>query len=199
MQLGHDPTINLLPRDGTVLYHGPIMDHSSAWTHYDDLLANIPWRQDETVLFGKRITTARKVAWYGDAEFSYTYSGTTKTALPWTAQLRTLKALVEQRTANTYNSCLLNFYHSGNEGMGWHSDDEKSLAHHAPIASLSFGAGRKFRLKHKHLPLNISILLEHGSLLVMKDATQSFWLHSLPKSTRIAAPRVNLTFRTIEI
>jgi alkylated DNA repair dioxygenase AlkB len=111
--------------------------------------------------------------------------------------LRAFKELVEQRTAATFNSCLLNLYHDGSEGMAWHSDDEKSLNRHATIASLSFGAERKFCLKHKRQPVTVAVVLEHDSLLVMKDATQTNWLHSIPKSKRVLTPRINLTFRTM--
>jgi alkylated DNA repair dioxygenase AlkB len=127
----------------------------------------------------------------------YTYSNTTKQALAWTKELSELKQIVEQLAGTKFNSCLLNLYHNGNEGMGWHSDDEKPLRKNNTIASLSFGAERKFSFKHKQTKQTVSIVLEYGSLLVMKDATQSNWLHSLPKSKNITQRRINLTFRTI--
>lgn len=192
-----DPAANLLPCDGTVHYFGSILGLDQAWRFYDALLEKVPWKHDEAVIFGKHIITAREVAWYGDANFRYAYSGTTKEALAWNEELRALKELVEQRTTATFNSCLLNLYHDGSEGMAWHSDDEKSLNRHATIASLSFGAERKFCLKHKRQPVTVAVVLEHGSLLVMKDATQTNWLHSIPKSKRVLTPRINLTFRTM--
>lgn len=192
-----DPTLNLLPCDGTVNYHGPVLSHDEAQRYYSALLHGVPWQNDEAIIFGKHIITARKVAWYGDSDYAYTYSGTTKQALIWNAELLELKAIVERLTGATFNSCLLNLYHDGNEGMAWHSDDEKSLGRNTTIASVSFGAERKFSFKHKRKPHAASIMLEHGSLLVMKDATQTHWLHSLPKSKKITTPRINLTFRTI--
>jgi alkylated DNA repair dioxygenase AlkB len=194
---GNDPIANVLPFDGTVNYHGQVISDDEAQRYYDTLLHGIPWKNDETIIFGKHIVTARKVAWYGDYTYSYTYSGTTKRALLWTAELHTLKSIVERCTASKFNSCLLNLYHDGNEGMAWHSDDEKSLGRNTAIASISFGAERKFCFKHKRSQQTITITLEHGSLLVMKDATQTNWLHSLPKSKKIKTPRINLTFRTI--
>jgi alkylated DNA repair dioxygenase AlkB len=193
------PTQNLLPCDGTVLYLGPILTPPQADHYFSRLLQHIAWTHDQVIMFGKRLTTARKVAWYGAAPFAYTYSGITKSALPWITELIELKNLVEQHSQASFNSCLLNLYHSGQEGMTWHSDDEKMLAHHAPIASLSLGAQRRFSFKHKHQPHRLSLELEHGSLLVMKDETQSHWLHALPKATRIPSPRINLTFRAITI
>jgi alkylated DNA repair dioxygenase AlkB len=193
---GHHTT-NLLPCDGETLYYGPVLGQQQAQHYFQQLLANIPWRQDEVIMFGKRIVTKRKMAWYGDAGFQYTYSGTTHQALPWTEELRQLKQLAEERTGAAYNSCLLNLYHDGNEGMSWHSDDEKTLVFEAAIASISLGAERKFSLKHKTRPLSASVMLQHGSLLVMQGATQTHWLHSLPKTAKVSQPRINLTFRSM--
>ena len=192
-----NPALNLLPRDGAVHYHGPIFSREEAQNYLEVLLRTIPWQHDEAVIFGNRIVTARKVAWYGDQDFGYTYSGVTKRALGWTAELRALKAAVEHRSGASYNSCLLNLYHDGNEGMAWHSDGEKMLARHAAIASVTLGAERKFCFKHKRTAQIVSLVLEHGSLLVMKGETQSYWLHRLPKSKSVTSPRINLTFRTM--
>jgi len=162
------------------------------------LLNTIEWKSDEAIIFGKRIVTKRKVAWYGDHPFEYTYSNNTKKALPWTPALLELKLLAEQKSGEKFNSCLLNLYHSGEEGMAWHSDAEKDLKKDGAIASISFGAQRNFCFKHKLSQETVAVLLEHGSLLVMKGTTQSNWLHRLPPAKRIKTARVNLTFRTIE-
>jgi alkylated DNA repair dioxygenase AlkB len=161
------------------------------------LSQNVAWENDEIVIFGRHIVAKRKVAWYGDSDYLYTYSNTTKRALPWTEELSDLKQIVEGRTQTDFNSCLLNLYQNGDEGIAWHSDDEESLGKNNTIASLSLGAERKFSFKHKQTKETISLVLEHGSLLVMKDATQTNWLHSLPKSKKITRPRINLSFRTI--
>ncbi|TCK85189.1 alpha-ketoglutarate-dependent dioxygenase AlkB family protein [Albibacterium bauzanense] len=192
-----DVTRNLLPKDGTVNYYGKLISLKEADYYLEALLNNIEWKNDEAVIFGKRIITKRKVAWYGDKPFEYTYSNTTKLALPWTKELLELKAKIEERVGEKFNSCLLNLYHNGDEGMAWHSDAEKDLKKNGAIASLSFGAERKFAFKHKETKETVSLCLEHGSLLIMKDATQTHWLHRLPPSKLIAKPRVNLTFRTI--
>jgi len=188
---------NILPFDGEVIYYGPIMKTSEAVEYYDLLMDKIEWANDQAMMFGKLIITKRKVAWYGSEEFSYTYSKITKTALPWTEELIQLKELVEQKTGETYNSCLLNLYHSGDEGMAWHSDGEKDLKKHGAIASMSFGADRKFAFKHKETKETVSRILEKGSLLVMKGTTQENWLHRLPPTKKVKTPRINLTFRTI--
>ena len=192
-----NPTENLLPFDGTVLYFGKIISLEEANNFYHILLDTIEWKNDEAIIFGKHIITARKVAWYADKNYDYTYSNTTKQALSWTKELLALKEISEKLTGTKYNSCLLNLYHNGNEGMAYHSDDEKALGKNTSIASLSFGAERKFLFKHKANKQTVSLLLEHGSLLEMKDATQSNWLHRLPTTTKINSPRINLTFRTM--
>jgi alkylated DNA repair dioxygenase AlkB len=188
---------NLLPRDGVVVYHGPLLSHAEADEYMAQLQRDIEWRHDEAVIFGKRIVTKRQVAWYADRAFSYTYSKTTKTALTWSPMLLALKALVEEASGEKFNSCLLNLYSDGSEGMSWHSDAEKDLKKHGAIASMSFGAERKFSFKHKSTKETVSQILEHGSLLIMKGTTQSHWLHSVPKSAKITTPRINLTFRQI--
>ena len=193
----NDPSANLLPCDGTVNYFGCVLGEEDARGLFRKLLDEVPWEHDEVVIFGKRIVTARKVAWYGDSDFSYTYSGTTKRALPWTEALARLKGRVEGLSGMGYNSCLLNLYHDGEEGMGWHSDDEASLVRNSSIASVSLGAEREFRFKHKRSGEKVAVLLENGSLLVMRDETQRHWLHCIPKTKKVKAARVNLTFRTM--
>ena len=192
-----DQQKNWLPYDGTVNYYGKLLSKTEADFYLERLLNTIEWRNDEAVIFGKKIITKRKVAWYGNKPYEYTYSNTTKRALPWTEELIALKALIEDKTGETFNSCLLNLYHNGEEGMAWHSDDETDLKKDGAIASLSFGAERKFAFKNKQTKEKVDLILEHGSLLIMKDITQSFWWHRLPPSKKITAPRVNLTFRTI--
>ncbi|MGV0922008.1 alpha-ketoglutarate-dependent dioxygenase AlkB family protein [Empedobacter falsenii] len=190
---------NLLPKDGTVNYFGQIMSDEEAHRYYSDLLNEIEWKNDQAIIFGKLIETKRKIAWYGDFPFAYTYSKITKTALPWTDTLLELKKLAEEKTGETYNSCLVNLYHDGSEGMAWHSDGEKQLKRHGAIASLSFGAERKFGFKHKETKEVISLNLASGSLLVMKNETQDYWLHRLPPTKKVNSPRINLTFRTIDL
>jgi len=195
--LTSDKTRNWLPQDGIVNYYGQILMKEQADFYLKNLVETIEWRNDEAIIFGKKIITKRKVAWYGNKRFEYTYSNTSKYALPWTKELLELKQLVEQESGETYNSCLLNLYHNGSEGMAWHSDGETDLKKDGAIASLSFGAERKFAFKHKKSKEKVELFLQHGSLLVMKSNTQTHWLHSLPPSKKITTLRINLTFRTI--
>lgn len=192
-----NPNKNLLPSDGIVNYHNKILSGPDANHYFERLLKSIEWRPDEAVIFGKHIYTKRKVAWYADRPFKYTYSKTTKEALPWTPELLELKNLVENESCETFNSCLMNLYHTGEEGMAWHSDGEKDLKKNGAIASVSLGAERRFGFKHKHTGEKVMMILEHGSLMVMKGETQSHWLHRLPPTKKVNDPRINLTFRTI--
>ena len=188
---------NILPKDGTVNYYGKIFSLPDANQYLNNLLNGIEWKNDEAFILGKLIITKRKVAWYADTDFEYTYSNITKRAIPFTKELLQLKSIIELKTGEQFNSCLLNLYHTGEEGMAWHSDAEKDLKKNGAIGSLSFGAERKFFFKHKETKETVSVILEHGSLLVMKDATQTNWLHRLPPTKKTTKPRVNLTFRTI--
>ena len=194
---GFDHQLNILPCDGEVYYFSELIDDAKATLLFTELLENISWEHDELVIYGKHITTKRKTAWYGDNALKYSYSNTTKTALPWIPALIGLKKLVEERSQATFNSCLLNLYHTGEEGMAWHSDDEKELGSKPIIASVSLGAERKFVFKHKVSKESVSHHLEQGSLLLMKGSTQQHWQHSLPKTKKVTEPRINLTFRTI--
>ncbi|WP_038344613.1 alpha-ketoglutarate-dependent dioxygenase AlkB family protein [Acinetobacter sp. A47] len=192
-----DPTQNQLPYDGTVQYYGKVLQTAVADHYFETLLHSIAWENDQALIFGKLLTTKRKVAWYGDRRFEYTYSNMNKYALPWTKELVELKQLAETLTGETFNSCLLNLYHCGDEGMAWHSDAESDLKKDGAIASLSLGAERKFAFKHKQSKEKVELYLEHGSLLVMKDKTQTYWLHRLPPTKKVSTARINLTFRSI--
>lgn len=190
-----DPQKNLLPYDGEVNYYGTVLQNPQSY--YERLMEEVAWQNDQTLIFGRLITTKRMVAWYGDEALEYTYSGMKKVASPWNTTLLELKRIVEHLTHETFNSCLLNLYHDGNEGMGWHSDAEKDLKENGTIASLSLGAERKFSFRHKQTKERIDLTLENGSLLLMRGTTQKYWLHQLPKSKKITRGRINLTFRTI--
>ena len=187
---------NLLPYDGVVRYFGVMMPATEANSQFEQLVNAILWQHDEVVIFGKRIKTARRTGWYGDAPFVYRYSGVAKTALPWTDALLSLKSLTEKITGGTFNSSLLNLYDDGSQSMGWHADDEPHMTAGASIASWSFGAERKFSFRHRLTKETVSLTLENGSLLTMEGNIQQHWQHALPKSLRVKAPRVNATFRT---
>jgi alkylated DNA repair dioxygenase AlkB len=194
-----EPVINLLPFDGAADYYGKVLTPAKANHYLDRMLNNIAWRNDEAVIFGRHIVTRRKVAWYGDRSYSYAYSGKVRDALPWTPELRELKKIVEGICGGVFNSCLLNLYHKGDEGMAWHSDDEKTLEPDGAIASLSLGAERKFSFRHRGTRETVSVQLETGSLLVMHGTTQTHWMHALPKTAKVMQPRINLTFRTMVV
>jgi alkylated DNA repair dioxygenase AlkB len=194
-----DPAVPvvILAKDGQVDYLNNFFDADAADSLFKNLLGSLTWESDQIHMFGKLVTTARKVAWVGDPECLYTYSGIQKTPQGWTNELLQIKHELEQVTGYPYNSCLLNLYHTGAEGMGWHSDNEEELDSTIPIASISLGARRKFAFRHKQDKSTISIFLEHGSLLIMHPPIQEHWHHSLLKTKTVISPRINLTFRKI--
>jgi len=186
---------NIINKDGEVTYYGKIYTDELIRQYFDELSNKIIWEHEKVIMFGKEITTKRKVAFYANDGITYTYSQKIKVGKPWTPALLNIKKIVEEYTSQKYNACLLNLYHNGLEGMGWHSDDEKEIIQNSSIASLSLGADRKFSFKHKISKENVSIMLESGSLLEMKGVFQKNWLHALPKTTKALTPRINLTFR----
>jgi alkylated DNA repair dioxygenase AlkB len=192
-----DYQINLLPKDGQVNYFSEFLDENESFCLFNQLIKTLDWQADHIFIFGQYRTTLRKVAWVGDAGCTYRYSGTLKSPQNWTPELLKLREKIEKFLGSTFNSCLLNLYHNGGEGVGWHSDDEKELAQDASIASISLGGERKFAFRHKREALNTTLFLKNGSLLVMHPPTQEFWKHSLLKTRSHIGPRINLTFRKI--
>lgn len=192
-----DSTSNLLPKDGRAQYVADFLSEQDSFKLMSQLQTSLKWEPDQLILFGKKITTRRKVAWAGDPKCSYTYSGVRKLPQPWTEELLSIKAHLEKLSHSEFNSCLLNFYHDGDDGMGWHSDDARELDQHSPIVSLSLGAKRKFAFRHKKDKSTASLHLENGSVLIMYSPTQEFWKHALLKTKTVSTPRMNLTFRKI--
>lgn len=193
--LNIEPNQNLLPYDGIVEDYGVILNEHDADGYLNAFLTALAWQHDEVKLFGRHYKTARKMAWYADDAYTYTYSGLPKQAQEWPPVLFQLKQQIEQRVGYLFNSCLANLYEDGSQGMGWHSDNEKTLGKQPVIASLSLGAMRKFRFKHTHTQETVDCMLEHGQLLLMRGQTQQYWKHCIARSTRVIEPRINLTFR----
>lgn len=192
------PTDNLLPYDGKVNDLGIVIDYPSAL--YYALLTTLPWQSDIVTLFGKTHVTTRQIVWMGDSAASYQYSGHRRQAIAWTDSVFHVKHHIEQQLAkigiNThFNSCLLNYYPSGDDGMGYHADDEKELGNQPVIASLSLGATRKFVLKHKKTQDKVELYLESGQLIVMHGETQKCWKHTVTKTKTVLEGRISLTFR----
>lgn len=167
---------------------------------YLDALENeITWEQSTIRIMGRDVRIPRLNAWYGDPGANYTYSGTTFEALPWTPTLEKMRSRIEKTVGESFNSVLANLYRSGEDGMGWHADDEPELGRNPLIASVSLGDTRKFSLKHRRRKDidPVYLWLQPGSLLVMSGATQHHWRHSVPKTKKPVGTRINLTFRQI--
>ncbi len=188
---------NLLPYDGIALYIPNFIEQNEASILYDILLDSIEWQRDIVKMFGKTHILNRKMAWYGDSDKKYSYSGISRSPISWTSELGKIKQLCESICLHSFNSCLVNYYQDGIQGMGWHADNEKELGNNPIIASVSLGAVRTFRCKHRMSNHTIDIVLEPGSLLIMRGSMQHNWVHSLPISKKIKDARINCTFRTI--
>jgi alkylated DNA repair dioxygenase AlkB len=162
------------------------------------LHAEIAWEQHRLQIFGREVDSPRLSCWIGDADAVYTYSRTRFEPKPWTPALIELRDALGRVCGQNYNSVLCNLYRDGHDAMGWHSDSEPELGPAPTIASLSFGATRRFRLRHKHdRNARLELDLESGSLLLMAAATQFNYRHDLPRTARKIGPRINLTFRRI--
>ncbi|AOE50422.1 alpha-ketoglutarate-dependent dioxygenase AlkB family protein [Kangiella sediminilitoris] len=175
-------------------YLGP----QQAIDFYNKLYKQVDWQKETLWIFGEERLVPRLVAWYGDPEAEYRYSGKLHKPLPWIRPLQDIKEQLEQTLGCCFNSVLCNLYRDGSDSMGWHADDERELGSNPVIASVSLGAKRAFHLKHKKNPkLRHKMSLTSGSLLVMQGATQKFWLHQVPKEPKITEARINLTFRKV--
>lgn len=194
--------LELLPHDGSARLLGRCIPADEADEMFRRLLDEVPWQSHDLVLFGRKMTEPRLSAWIGDEGVSYTYSGVARTPTPWTPTLDALRRLCESRLdalfpGVRFNSVLANLYRSGDDSMGWHSDDEPELGPTPIIASLSFGNERRFDFRHRVSGETASVLLPHGSLLVMSGETQTHWKHRIARTKSSKAPRINLTFRFV--
>ncbi len=190
------PGENLLPGDGEAFFTPEGLAPAAADRAFADLRAEIDWRQETAMLFGRRIPLPRLTAWYGDT--GYAYSGIRHPPAPWPPRLEAIKAMVEEIAHARFNSVLLNLYRDGRDSMGWHSDDETVLGPEPLIASLSLGAARRFQFRHRRTGETVSFDLPHGACLVMKGRCQANWRHQIPKTRRPVTARINLTFRRLD-
>ena len=193
----HQPYQLNMP-DAEVWVYPQLFNPEQSELFYNTLLKEISWRADKVRIFGKWIDQPRLTALYAMNSRPYTYSGLTLHPHPFTPTLERIMKILQTETRHTFSSCLLNLYRDGKDSNGWHADDEKELGPNPVIASVSFGQARSFHFRHKReKSLRKKIILENGSLLLMKGETQHHWQHQLPKSKKEMKPRINLTFRNI--
>ena len=187
--------------DSEISLHQNHFDAEIAGNLLRDLTEEIPWVQNKIRFYGKESLVPRLESWHGDEGMSYTYSGIRMDAKPWTKNLLIIKESIEPIAKTTFNSVLINYYRDGKDRVAWHSDDEKELGKNPVIASVSLGAERKFKLRHKKYKenqLQHEVFLQNGSLLLMSGSTQHNWLHEIPRTAKPIGPRINLTFRVIK-
>ena len=187
--------------DSDINLHQDHFDAEIAGNLLRELTEEIPWVQNKIRFYGKESLVPRLESWHGDEGMSYTYSGIKMDAKPWTKNLLIIKESIEPIAKTTFNSVLINYYRDGKDRVAWHSDDEKELGKNPVIASVSLGAERKFKLRHKKYKenqLQYEVFLQNGSLLLMSGSTQHHWLHEIPRTAKPIGPRINLTFRVIK-
>lgn len=186
-------------QDADIVLHHGFMYPKTAIGLMEHLIERVNWRQDRITAFGKPRLVPRLHQWYANEGCVYSWSGISMSATPWTDEILRIRDAVSKKAGVDFNSVLINYYRDGSDMVSWHSDDEEELGDEPVIASLSLGAVRDFKLRHKRVEYPVvTIELPHGSLLVMKGPTQKFWQHSIPRRKGVTTPRVNLTFRVIE-
>lgn len=185
-------------KGGEYIYIPNFYDKSTADNYLERLIKDILWKQESMNMYGKKIPFPRLTAWYGDNDKPYSFSGITLNPNPWSKGLQKIKDDIEHKADVEFNSVLLNRYRDGNDSISWHTDAEKELGENPVIASVNFGAERKFQLKHIETDERINLVLQHGSLLIMQGALQHYWKHQVPKTKKKLGERVNLTFRVIK-
>jgi alkylated DNA repair dioxygenase AlkB len=188
------------PDVGNVAYHSQVFDLEEALALEAALDREIEWKQDFISMYGQTTPLPRLTAWHGDPGFDYTYSGISMHPSPWTPALGIIKNRIEELCQAEFNSALANKYRNGKDSVSWHSDDEPELGPTPLIGSVSFGATRRFLLRrkpHQKGASSLGIDLESGSCLVMSGLTQANWEHSIGRTSRPIAQRINLTFRKI--
>lgn len=185
--------------NGEYLFYPNFFSKSESDFYLQNLKENIDWKQESMNMYGKQVNFPRLTAWYGDNDKPYSFSGITLAPKVWTKELLEIKDKIEPLSKVQFNSVLLNRYRSGNDSISWHTDAEKELGINPVIASVNFGATRKFQLRHINTKEKLEIELTHGSLLIMQGELQHFWQHQVPKTSKVVNERINLTFRVIKL
>ncbi len=185
--------------NGEYLFYPDFFSKAQSDFFLQSLKKGIDWKQESMNMYGKQVNFPRLTAWYGDNNKPYSFSGITLEPKTWTKELIEIKEKIEPISKVVFNSVLLNLYRSGNDSISWHTDAEKELGKNPVIASVNFGATRKFQLRHNETKEKFEIELTHGSLLIMQGELQHFWQHQVPKTSKVVNERINLTFRVINL
>jgi alkylated DNA repair dioxygenase AlkB len=185
--------------NGEFIFYPNFFAKSESDLFLENLRTNIDWKQESMNMYGKQVNFPRLTAWYGDNDKAYSFSGIKLEPKTWSKELIEIKEKIEPLSKVFFNSVLLNLYRSGNDSISWHTDAEKELGVNPVIASVNFGATRKFQLRHIHTKEKLEIELTHGSLLIMQGELQHYWQHQVPKTSKIVGERINLTFRVIKL
>ena len=186
-----------LPFDGTATLYSDFLDTQSAMRAFNQIRDESQWEQPEITIFGNTVLEPRLSTWHNELGEGYKYSGVMRRAQPFSKILTEIRNRCAEVANTQFNSALVNFYRNGQDGVGWHSDNEACNGPEPTIASVSLGATRRFDMRHRKTGETIKIQLGSGSLLVMAGKSQQYWVHQVAKTKRVHEPRINLTFRRV--
>lgn len=116
---------------------------------------------------------------------------------------REICKVINETWETDFNSCLMNRYLTGNNHISYHSDDVRQLGTSkdgvAKVATVSLGASRTFRLRKKKETTGYAFTttLNHGDLVLMDGAMQTYYDHAIIKETKITQPRYSFTYRSL--
>ena len=199
MDLFSQSGAELLPYDGSARLFEDVWTEEDSRSIEAELIESLGWKQLTVEVFNRKVDQPRLTCWYGDEGRSYSYSGVSLSAEPWSPLLHEIRGECEALSGVQFNSVLANLYRTGSDSISWHSDNEPELGVHPVIASVTFGATRRFDMRHRKTKEVVHINLTSGSILLMSGASQEKWQHQIAKTKKPIAPRINLTFRTIYV
>jgi len=198
MNLFSNDILELNLPDAELIYYPNFFSKQDADNYFFHFKNQTNWKEDNITIFGKTYKQPRLTALYSETKKTYSYSNITMYPEVFTKELHSIKQKIEAFSNSKFNSVLLNLYRHGNDSNGWHADNEKELGKHPIIASVTFGEERPFHFKHRHIKeQRHKLILQHGSLLLMKGSMQEHWLHRIAKTKKIIGERINLTFRKL--
>lgn len=131
-----------------VRYATDLLAPAEAAALFEQLRHELPWEQRSVHVMGRTVLQPRLIEYQADSsDLQYTYSGATLQPSAWHPAVAALKARVEAAVgsdapAGGFNSCLLNWYRSGQDSIAWHSDSEPLYGRRPTIgARVAAGVG----------------------------------------------------------
>lgn len=167
----------------------------------DRLTSQVHFRVDDIrTTSNKVVSERRQTAWEGDTGVApFTYSGKAMPRSDWSPLVVQVRDVVQARTNQYYNGCLLNLYPDGCSGMRYHIDPDQGTLWDYDTAVVSVGASRRFAFRAMSSstlqPHNFVVM--HGDLTYMFGECQSQFQHTVKKADdkTETTPRASLVFK----